>query len=344
MRTSGASASLRVARARSSRSRVIARSSSAGASSAVDVGTTPARPSTAPPTRGRPINRAARTALARRRSIASVTGAPSAVASVTVSSANRARLALQHEHADHRAAADQRHADERREVLLAEPGDVLVPGLGGGALRRHGSHALGDQPGDALADGERGRADRRGREAVVAAHHQLVVLADVDAGDVDAGDRGDLVAHRGQHGLDRTVVAGELDQPEDAVDAARAARAAVMHSHVVGHATIVGSQRGLVDVVRVEVRDHDLDVRRGDLRVVLLDHALDQGAALQRGLRRAAVDVLEVVALASRSARTSSSRSRAGPPSPPPARPDRSRRRARPSPRASASSTSGDPA
>ena len=99
---------------------------------------------------------------------------------------------------------------------------MLVGGLGRGLRRRHRPHALGDQAGDALADGEHG-ADRGGREAVVAAHHQRVVVADVDARDVDPGDRRQLVAHRGQHRLDRAVVARQLDQPQDAVDPAIAA-------------------------------------------------------------------------------------------------------------------------
>ena len=126
---------------------------------------------------------------------------------------------LQHEHADHGAGADHRHADEHREALLAEPGDGLVRGLRRRVRRGDGSHALGDQPGDAFADAQRG-PDRRRREAVVAPHHEVIVFADVDARDVDAADRRELAAHRAERRLDRTIVARELDQPQDAIDAA----------------------------------------------------------------------------------------------------------------------------
>jgi hypothetical protein len=103
---------------------------------------------------------------------------------------------LQHEHADRRAAADQRYADEHRVLLLAEAGHVLVGRLGRGVRRRDRSHALGDEAGDALADVEHRGPDRGAREAVVAAHHEPVVLARVDTRDLDARDRGDLVTSR----------------------------------------------------------------------------------------------------------------------------------------------------
>ena len=67
---------------------------------------------------------------------------------------------------------------------------------------------------------ERDVADRGLGKAVVAAHDEAVVFVDVDARDVDVRDRRDLVAHRVQHRLERTIVGRELDQAQDAVDAA----------------------------------------------------------------------------------------------------------------------------
>ena len=99
-----------------------------------------------------------------------------------------------------------------------EPRDRLVRGFGRRVRRRDRAHALGDQAGDSLSDAQRG-AERTWLEAVVAAHHERFILRDIDAGDRDARDEGDLIAHRVQHRLDRPVVARELDQPQDAVDA-----------------------------------------------------------------------------------------------------------------------------
>jgi hypothetical protein len=111
---------------------------------------------------------------------------------------------------------------------------VLVRGLRRGVRRDHRAHALGDEPGDAFADGEGRRADRGRRKAAVAAHHEPLVLDDIHADDVDGHDLRDLVAHRGQHRLERTVVAGELDQAQDPVDATVAAM-----NHLNAHEKIV---------------------------------------------------------------------------------------------------------
>ena len=247
MRASSESASLRTARPRSSRRRASARSRSAGAASAVDVGTMPARPSTTPGTRARPVRRAARTALARRRSIASVIGAPSAVASVTASSPKRGALRCRTSTPIAVPPPISGTPTNAGNCSSPSPGMCLYAASAAARSADTGRMHSATSPVMPSPTASAVAPIARRREAVVAAHHEaVVVLAHVDARDVDVRDRRDLPAHRGQHGLDRPVVAGELDQPQDAVDAARAA---VMDDDVIacGHAAIVGARRRGVD-------------------------------------------------------------------------------------------------
>jgi hypothetical protein len=161
------------------------------------------------------------------------------------------RAPLQDQHAERAAAGGERHAEVGGEALLAEPRHQLEVAVRGADRHRHRPQALGAQPGQPLAEAEPHRADRAGREAVVAAHHQpvaaVVRFPDVSADHVDAGDRGDLAAHRGQRDLERRRIAGQADQAEHAVDRVVA---------------------GVVDLDSGGQREHGLSVRARCFRAV----------------------------------------------------------------------------
>jgi hypothetical protein len=139
------------------------------------------------------------------------------------------RAALQHQHADRLPGLHDRQREERREALLAEALHRLPAGILRPDGARHRALALGDEPGDALAQLQAHVADGRGGEADVAAHDQHVGvgvgigLAHVDADHLDLHDRRDLGAQLGEQLGDGFGAPAEVDDTQDAVEARVAA-------------------------------------------------------------------------------------------------------------------------
>ena len=155
-------------------------------------------------------------------------------------SVNGTGLPLHDDRAERARLAADGHRQEHREALLADAREVLVGRVLLGRLGRDGAHVLDRLAGDALADAESHLPDRGVREADVAAHDELalVALEEVQRADLGLEERHDAPGRLVEQREERHRPRGERDEVEHAVESlvaslvdARAGRACHPTSH-----------------------------------------------------------------------------------------------------------------